>query len=98
MTLGRAVALLRVNASPKSRPHEEEDLPILSLGLDAVVCLPDFTFIFSATLVCFVEDMEQNAVCLTAPSSFISFSHFGDVRASHPSRCLRSGPDLTLAI
>lgn len=51
---------------------------------DAIVCLPNFTFLFSATFVCFEEDVEQTAVCLPATSIFISFSHVAEVKANHP--------------
>lgn len=55
-------------------------------------CLPHQLqkFIFSVIFVCFVEDLGQNAVCLAATCSSISFSHFHGVKANHPSGCLRS--------
>lgn len=92
MVSRRAVVLILASVSLKSvgwgwgRSHS------IFWALLWCFCLPPQLqkFIFSVIFVCFVEDLEQNAVCLAATCSFISFSHFHGVKASHPSGCLRS--------
>ena len=86
MVSRRAVVLILVDVSLKSRPNEDEDPSSLLLGTS--VCLPNFKFILLCD-ICLLKT-GKNAVCLAAACSFMSFSHFHGVKASHPSRCLGS--------